>query len=87
MIDKVDSLLTPPNSALLSKLYFTVDLIEDFDMGSKWPRFPTDYLESRRDSIYDQLHQYDLSITEIHELLLKNGPWVSYVSSSQTGEF
>lgn len=77
MVDKVDSPLTPRTPAQASKLFFTVDTIEQDKMSSKWPRFPTDYLESRRDLIYDQIHQYDLTVGDVHELLLKRGPWVS----------
>jgi len=84
MANEIESLLTPHNSAPRSKLYFTVDLVEDVEMGAKWPRFPADYLDSRRDSIYDQIYQYDWSISEVHEWLLNRGPWVSYVLCSQT---
>lgn len=71
--------LTPQSLVLQSKLYFTIDIVEEGSMGSNWPRFPADYLESRRESIYDQICQFDLNVNGVHAWLLDRGPWISYV--------
>lgn len=46
-------------------------------MTSKWPRFPTDYLESRKESICEQVNQHNFNVHDLHDWLLKRGPWIS----------